>query len=187
VNAGELAALSEIVKVAVVKEELGADVVGARVDLRLQKVHLFEAIGRRRVPFGVRRDTHTKPTRMRVLAERVEALDKSHQIHRMLEAVWRVVGEANRYVDAQAPWTLRKTNPPRMATVLFVLADVIRILAIYAQAVVPGSAGKMLDQLAVPADKRSFADIATPLVAGTALPKPEGIFPRYVEAEEAKA
>ncbi len=109
----------------------------------------------------------------------------TQQIHRMLEAIWRVVGEANRYVDAMAPWTLRKTNPPRMATVLYVLADVIRILGIYAQSVVPGSAAKMLDQLAVPADQRSFAAIATPLAAGIALPKPEGIFPRYVEPEEA--
>jgi methionyl-tRNA synthetase len=117
------------------------------------------------------------------LVEMREAM-ATQQIHRMLESVWRVVGEANRYVDAQAPWALRKNNPTRMATVLYVLADVIRILAIYAQAVVPGSAAKMLDQLAVPADKRSFADIATPIAAGTALPKPEGIFPRYVEAEE---
>ncbi len=116
------------------------------------------------------------------LVEMREAMG-TQQIHRMLESAWRVVGEANRYVDAQAPWALRKTNPARMATVLYVLADVIRILALYAQAVVPGAAAKMLDQLAVPAEARRFADIATPLKAGTALPKPEGIFPRYVEPE----
>ncbi|MEO8558538.1 MAG: methionine--tRNA ligase [Rhodospirillales bacterium] len=119
------------------------------------------------------------------LAEMREAMS-TQQIHRMLESIWRVVGEANRYVDAQAPWTLRKTSPPRMATVLYVLADLIRILAIYAQAVVPTSAAKMLDQLAVPQDKRSFADIATPIAAGTLLPKPEGIFPRYVEPPESE-
>ena len=53
-------------------------------------------------------------------------------IHRMLEAVWAVVGEANRYVDAQAPWALRENDPARMNTVLYVLADVIRILGLYA-------------------------------------------------------
>jgi methionyl-tRNA synthetase len=141
--------------------------------------------GRLPTPAGLDADDEVLLNSARnALTEMREAM-ATQQIHRMLEAVWRVVGEANRYVDAQAPWALRKTSPARMATVLFVLADVIRILAIYAQAVVPGSAARMLDQLAVPADKRSFADIAAPLVAGTALPKPEGVFPRYVEAEEA--
>ncbi|MGE0152959.1 MAG: methionine--tRNA ligase [Reyranellaceae bacterium] len=116
------------------------------------------------------------------LPEMREAM-KTQQIHRMLEAVWKVVAEANRYVDAQAPWVLRKSDPARMGTVLYVAADVIRILAIYAQSVTPGAAEKLLAQLAAPEDKRKFADIGTPLAGGTALPAPSGVFPRYVEAE----
>ncbi len=107
--------------------------------------------------------------------------------HRGLEAIWRVVGDANRYVDAQAPWELRKTDPARMATVLYVLADVIRHLAILVQPVMPDAASAMLDQLAVPADRRSFSalggDHAT--APGTELPKPSPVFPRYVEEETA--
>ena len=107
--------------------------------------------------------------------------------HRGLEAIWRVVGDANRYVDAQAPWELRKTDPARMATVLYVLADVIRNLAILVQPVMPDAASAMLDQLAVPADRRSFSalggDHAT--APGTELPKPSPVFPRYVEEETA--
>jgi len=45
----------------------------------------------------------------------------------------------------------------------------------------------LLDQLAVPAEARRFADLADPLPAGRALPAPHGIFPRYVEAEAASA
>jgi methionyl-tRNA synthetase len=80
---------------------------------------------------------------------------------------------------------LRKTDPERMATVLYVLAECIRHLAILAQPVVPGAASRMLDQLAVPEDARSFASLgdAGALQAGTELPKPQGLFPRYVEAE----
>ncbi|MGE0658205.1 MAG: methionine--tRNA ligase [Reyranellaceae bacterium] len=107
---------------------------------------------------------------------------KTQQVHRMLEAIWKVVGEANRYVDAQAPWVLRKSDPARMGTVLYVAADAIRILAIYAQSITPGAAERLLVQLAVPEDRRNFADIATPLAGGTALPAPAGVFPRYVEA-----
>ena len=108
-------------------------------------------------------------------------------IHRALERIWDVVGEANRYVDTQAPWALRKQDPARMATVLYVLAECIRHLAILAQPVVPTAAGQMLDQLAVPTEARSFAALtsADALVPGTALPKPEGVFPRFVESETA--
>jgi methionyl-tRNA synthetase len=41
----------------------------------------------------------------------------------------------------------------------------------------------MLDQLGVAEDARDFAALAVPLAPGTALPKPQGIFPRYVEPE----
>ena len=110
---------------------------------------------------------------------------KTQQVHRMLEAIWKVVAEANRYVDAQAPWVLRKTDPARMGTVLYVAADVIRILAIYALSITPDAAARLLAQLGVPEDRRKFADIETPLAGGTSLPAPAGVFPRYVEAGDA--
>jgi methionyl-tRNA synthetase len=105
--------------------------------------------------------------------------------HHALEAIWHVVGDANRYVDAQAPWALRKTDPSRMATVLYWLADALRHLAIYVSPFMPGAADKLLDQLAVPRDPncRNFASLdGYELKPGTPLPKPEGVFPRYVEA-----
>ena len=110
---------------------------------------------------------------------------KTQQVHRMLESVWKVVAEANRYVDAQAPWVLRKTDPARMGTVLYVAADVIRILAIYALSITPDAASRLLAQLGVPEDRRNFADIETPLAGGASLPAPAGVFPRYVEAGDA--
>ncbi len=110
---------------------------------------------------------------------------KQFQIHRMLEAVWRVVAEANRYVDAQAPWALRKTDPARMNTVLYVLADVIRMLGIYVQPVVPDGAALLLDQLSVPENCRNFSDLEDHLEAGRDIPAPAPVFPRFVEEEVA--
>jgi methionyl-tRNA synthetase len=105
--------------------------------------------------------------------------------HRALEAIWDVVAHANRYIDEQAPWALRKTDPERMETVLYWLAEVIRQLAILVQPVVPIAAARLLDQLAV-RNEFEYRNILAlglyPLQPGTALPKPEGIFPRYVEA-----
>ena len=103
--------------------------------------------------------------------------------HRGLETVWQVVAEANRYVDEQAPWALRKTDPARMATVLWVLAETVRRIALLVQPVMPQAMARMLDQLAVPAERRGFAALEETLVPGTPLPRPEGVFPRFVEPE----
>jgi methionyl-tRNA synthetase len=103
--------------------------------------------------------------------------------HLALEAIWRVVGEANRYIDEQAPWVLRRSDRARMRTVLYVLAETIRHLAILLQPFVPASAAKLLDQLSVGRARRDFAALAqAALTPGTRLPKPQGIFPRFVEA-----
>jgi methionyl-tRNA synthetase len=99
-----------------------------------------------------------------------------------LEEVWKVIRAANGYIDRQAPWALRRTDPPRMAVVLRVLADTIRVIATVLQPFMPDSMARMLDQLGVPPGARCFADLATPLPEGIALPAPSGVFPRHVEA-----
>ncbi|MCK5273229.1 MAG: methionine--tRNA ligase, partial [Alphaproteobacteria bacterium] len=102
-----------------------------------------------------------------------------------LTAIWEVVGEANRDVDAQAPWTLRKTNPERMQAVLYALAETIRRIAIVVQPFMPGAASAILDQLAIEANQRVLANMdSKKLKPGTPLPKPQPVFPRYVEEEE---
>jgi len=110
------------------------------------------------------------------------------QIHKYLESVWHVVGEANAYIDAQAPWKLKKEDPERMQTVLYVLAEVIRCCAIMAQPIIPTGANKILDQLAVADDQRTFSHStsANAIQTGIALPAPEGVFPRLeLNKEEA--
>jgi methionyl-tRNA synthetase len=101
--------------------------------------------------------------------------------HEALEEVWKVIRAANGYIDRQAPWALARTDMARMGAVLRVLADAIRAIATVLQPFMPGSMARMLDQLGVPSDARSLADLTTPLPDGTALPAPQGVFPRYVE------
>ena len=100
--------------------------------------------------------------------------------NRALEAIWRVIGEANAYIDVQAPWALKKTDPERMATVLYVLCEAIRCVTLVLQPFMPIATAKLLDQLAVPEDARDFAQIGEggALEPGTAIPQPEGVFPR---------
>jgi methionyl-tRNA synthetase len=110
-------------------------------------------------------------------------------IHQMLGSVWQVVSDANRYFAAQEPWALRKSDFARMQTVLYVTAEVLRQVAILAQPVMPESSGKLLDLLGVGADARTFASLGQGgrLKAGTPLPAPAGVFPRYVEADDGAA
>jgi len=107
-------------------------------------------------------------------------------IHSALAATFAVVAEANRYFAGEAPWALKKTDPARMETVLWTTAEVLRRLAIQCLAVMPAAADRLLDLLGVPDDRRHFADAGADhaLVPGTALPAPEPVFPRYVEAAE---
>jgi methionyl-tRNA synthetase len=102
------------------------------------------------------------------------------ELHVMLNRLFDIADAANRYIDTQAPWALKKTDPARMATVLAVLIEIIRIVVILLQPVMPNAAAAILDQLALPADARDFAAIAGrgPVPAGTILPPPRGVFPR---------
>ena len=118
------------------------------------------------------------------LLGRVREHMERQALHKALEAVFDVVGLANRYVDAQAPWALKKTDPERMGAVLYNLAETIRRLALLTQAFMPAASEKVLDQLAIPAERRTldfYPSERGGLSAGTALPKPAGVFPRYVD------
>jgi methionyl-tRNA synthetase len=101
-----------------------------------------------------------------------------------LDAIWARVGAVNGYLNEMAPWALRKTDPARADVVLYHAAECIRRIALLVQPAMPDSAAKLLDQLAVGADGRSFGAFDARLVPGTALPPPQGVFPRWVEPAE---
>ncbi len=118
---------------------------------------------------------HSLPSVMRPRFERVA-------FHDALEDVWKVIRAANAYIDHQAPWALKKTDLMRMASVLAVLADVIRCVALVLQPFMPGTMARLLDQLGVAPNARQLAQFSQMVSPGTPLPAPEGIFPRYAEA-----
>ncbi|HEY9163175.1 MAG TPA: class I tRNA ligase family protein, partial [Magnetovibrio sp.] len=97
-----------------------------------------------------------------------------------------LIRACNGYVDRQAPWKLKKEDPARMATVLYVLVECIRHIALLLQPFMPHAMSKMLDLLVVSPAHRSFDFLGSAhvLEPGRALPIPEGIFPRFVEAEQ---
>ncbi len=117
------------------------------------------------------------------LLEKVRAQFDLPAMHLALEAIWLMLGAANRYFSAQEPWVLRKSDAAadqeRFGTVLYTTLEVVRIAALLIQPVMPESAAKLLDLLGQPVDQREFSAIGTRIAVGTALPTPEGVFPRY--------
>jgi methionyl-tRNA synthetase len=82
-----------------------------------------------------------------------------------IEAWMAAVFASNAYVDEQAPWALKKTDPDRMAAVLGTIVEAVRRLATAIAPVVPASATRMLDLIASGAD-------------GAPMAQPTPVFPR---------
>jgi len=94
-----------------------------------------------------------------------------------IEAWLRAVFACNAYVDTQAPWALRKTDPDRMAAVLGTLVAAVRELALAIEPIIPESARKLL----------SLIEAGE---GGAPIPQPTPLFPRLElpdEGEEAAA
>ncbi len=117
------------------------------------------------------------------LMDRVRAYFDAQAMHLALEAIWLMLGEANKYFSAQQPWVLRKSESEadqvRFRTVLYTTCEAVRIAALLAQPVMPESAGRLLDLLGQGEDQRAFTAVGARLVPGTVLPPPMGVFPRY--------
>lgn len=99
------------------------------------------------------------------------------QLHRYCETVWQIISEANRYVDAQKPWSLKKDDPARMGTVLYVLADVIRQVAILTQPILPEKSLQILEMLKV--HNKDLSSLSDSLNPGCEIAEPQPLFPKY--------
>ena len=108
-----------------------------------------------------------------------------------IEAWMRAVFACNQYIDVQAPWTLKKTDPERMIAVLATLYVAIRDLAIAIAPIIPASSAKLLDAMGVPEEERDYAALADEgsyerlAGSGFTLALPSPIFPRLELPAEA--
>ena len=115
-----------------------------------------------------------------------EALALSQAVEAWIKAVFA----CNQYIDAQAPWTLRKTDPERMTAVLATLCAAIVDLAVAISPVVPASAANLLDQIGIPESERSYSVLgdveryARRAASGLPLQPPTPIFPRLELPQE---
>lgn len=129
----------------------------------------------------------------RAISTEIPQAFESLALQQAVEAWLQAVFACNAYIDAQAPWTLRKTDPERMETVLATLYICIAQLAVAISPVIPASASKLLDMLGIPENLRDLEGIRShwysPLAESNyQLAPPTPLFPRLeLPAEEASA
>ena len=93
----------------------------------------------------------------RAVKQEIPAAFEAMAFQQGIDGWLQVVFNCNAYIDAQAPWTLRKTDPARMETVLATLYVAIAELAIAIAPVIPGKASALLDMMGIPAEVRSYS------------------------------
>lgn len=113
-----------------------------------------------------------------ILLDDVRAHMDNQAFHKAFEVIWKVASDADTYISVQEPWKLKKTDPERMNTVLYVLAEVIRQVAILIQPIVPDAAARLLDGLKI--ENRTYVALGAEhrIAPGTPIEKPAVIFPR---------
>lgn len=124
------------------------------------------------------------------LKNRVENINREFDIlmHKLsfnqaIDVVWTAIADANKLIEDEAPWVLWKTkNIDKLSIVLYTLAEVLRIIAIYLYPFIPSSAEKIWLQLNIGKDiSKSFFDIDIKwggLKPGIKIKRGSALFPR---------
>jgi len=107
------------------------------------------------------------------------------QFHRSLQAVWELISQANKYIVTNEPWVLVKDTERvgRLHTVLYNLAETLRLLTLLLQPVMPGTCKRMAEGLGLTEDSPLVQDLNGncgwgKLEAGTTLQPIDALFPR---------
>lgn len=121
------------------------------------------------------------------LPAKVDALMNELHIPDALAEIWKLVNACNKYIDVTAPWTLAKSEAgqERLKTVLYNLAESLRIVAILLTPYLTSTPAKMFAQLGTAPAQASLDAVAWGgSVPGSQVHKGEALFPRIdVEAE----
>ncbi len=119
----------------------------------------------------------------RQLPQRVEELMDKLQFSTALTEIWKAISRTNKYIDETMPWVLAKSeeNKPRLAAVMYNLAESLRIISILIQPFMPETPGKMWKQLGIE-DSGALEWDSTKqwgfYPAGVSVQKGDVIFPR---------
>lgn len=118
--------------------------------------------------------------------EKVEEFMDNMQFSLALSEIWKAIARTNKYIDETMPWNLAKNleNRGRLGTVLYNLAESIRIISILLRPFMTRTPQKIWEQLGIKEGEITDWDSAKQwglLPAGSRVKKGEPIFPRIME------
>lgn len=119
----------------------------------------------------------------------VEKCMNALQFSNALTEIWKLIGECNRYIDLTTPWVLAKNEAdrPRLGTVLYVLLECARMVAILISPTMPRTPERIFEQIGVTDDALKTWDsvkVFGGVVPGSKVHKGEALFPRIDVAKE---
>ena len=119
----------------------------------------------------------------------VEKCMNGLQFSNALTEIWKLIGECNRYIDLTTPWVLAKNEAdrPRLGTVLYVLLECARIVAVLISPTMPRTPERIFAQIGVTDDALKTWDsikVFGGVVPGSKVHKGEALFPRIDVAKE---
>ncbi|MGB9812949.1 MAG: methionine--tRNA ligase [Thermovenabulum sp.] len=124
----------------------------------------------------------------RSLPQKIESLMDSFEFSEALKEIWQFIGRANKYIDETSPWILAKDDAKkdRLNTVLFNLAEALRVISIHISPFMPNTPQKIRKQLGIPDEVCTWEDAKKwgVLPVGTKIGQKEIIFPRIEKAQE---
>ena len=106
------------------------------------------------------------------------SLMDQQKFDQFLKNIWLVISDANKYVDNQAPWSLKKNDFQRMEVVLYTLIETIRQISIMLQPFIPNTSKSILDHIQIPLVQRDIKSIELFFDGGMKISKPKPLFPR---------
>ena len=123
------------------------------------------------------------------LWENVEKSMNALQFSNALTEIWKLIGECNRYIDLTTPWVLAKNEAdrPRLGTVLYVLLECARIVAVLIAPTMPRTPERIFAQIGVTDEAlKTWASVKVfgGVVPGSKVHKGEALFPRIDVAKE---
>ena len=106
------------------------------------------------------------------------SLMDEQKFDQFLKNIWLVISDANKYVDNQAPWSLKKNDFQRMEVVLYTLIETIRQISIMLQPFIPNTSKSILDHIQIPLVQRDIKSIELFFDGGIKISTPKPLFPR---------
>jgi len=111
------------------------------------------------------------------------------QFSSALVEIWKLIGDCNKYIDLTTPWILAKNEEdrPRLGTVMYVLLECARIVAVLIAPTMPRTPERIFAQIGVTDEENKIWESVKDFGGakpGSTVKKGEALFPRIDVAKE---